>query len=556
MKGKTLIEYFYNIEATHPDVEFLKQPFGEKWESYTWKEGGEMARKLAAYFRSLNLKPHSHIGLVSKNCREWIITDLAIMMAGHVSVPFFPTLTGEQIGEVLKLGDVDVLCVGKMEGWDEMGKGVPNDMPIVSFPHYPGNSEVKRGKQWSEIMSEFEPITDNYVPAMDDLWTIIFTSGTTGTPKGVMHTYKIVNALIEEAFSKKNPLEMDKNGDNKFFSFLPLNHIAERAVVEMMCLRYGGTIAFTESIDRFAANLSDIRPTIFFAVPRIYTKFRGAILEKMPQKKMDLLLKIPIISGIIKKKIKSGLGLDKSRCTAVGAAPISQETKDWFRKLDIKITEGYGMTENCAATSFLFPHEDKPSSVGLPHDGTTVKIDPESQEILVKSNYIMKGYYKDEAKTAETIVDGWLHSGDQGKLDEDGYIYITGRVKDTFKSAKAKFIVPSQIEAKFETSTDIEQMCIVGLGMPQPMLLVALSESAIKEDKTVVEGRLSSLLDSVNTDLANYKKVSNIIVMKDAFCIEHDTLTPTLKVKRPQVHNEYKERMLAWCESGKKVIWE
>jgi len=556
MTGKTLIEYFYHNEKAHANKDFLKQPFGETWETYTWKEGGQMARKLAAYFRSLNLKPNSHIGLVSKNCREWVITDLAIMMAGHVSVPFFPTLTGDQINEVLKLGDVDLLCVGKMEGWDDMGQGVPDDMPIVRFPHYQGNSEIKRGKAWSEIMSEFEPITDNHIPKMDELWTIIFTSGTTGTPKGVMHTYKIVNSLIEEAFAVKNPLSLDTNGNNQFFSFLPLNHIAERAVVEMMCLRYGGTIAFTESIDRFAANLKDIRPTIFFAVPRIYAKFKAGILAKMPQKKMNLLLKIPILSGIVKKKVKSGLGLERSRCTAVGAAPIAQETKDWFKKLGIEITEGYGMTENCAATSFLFPHEDKPGSVGLPHDGTTVKIDPETQEILVKSNYIMKGYYKDEAKTAETIKDGWLYSGDQGKLDNEGYIYITGRVKDTFKSAKAKFIVPSEIEAKFETSEDLEQMCIVGLGMPQPMLLVALNETAQKAQNSDVERRLQLLLDKVNDKLPNYKKVANVIVMKEAFSIEKNTLTPTLKVKRPQVHNEFKNRMLAWCESGQKVIWE
>lgn len=556
MDNRTLIEYFYEYETKNPNKEFLRQPFGEKWESYTWKEGGIMARKLATYFKSLNLKPKSHIGLVSKNCREWIIADLAIMMSGHVSVPFFPTLTGEQISQVLDLGDVDLLIVGKMECWDDMGKGVPADMPIIKFPHYENNSVIERGKAWEEIMNENEPFMENYVPDMEDLWTIIFTSGTTGTPKGVMHTYKIVNSLLNEAFAKKNPLSIDYGGDNRFFSFLPLNHIGERAVVELMLLRYSGTASFTESIDRFAANLQSVRPTLFFAVPRIYTKFQGAILQKMPQKKMDLFLKLPILKNIVKKKIAAGLGLDQCRCTAVGAAPIPQATKDWFKKLGIPITEGYGMTENCAATSFLYPHEDKPASVGLPHDGSQIKIAPESNEILVKSNYIMKGYYKDPEKTAETIVDGWLHTGDQGKLDSQGYVYITGRVKDTFKTAKAKFIVPAEIEGKFEVSTDIEQLCLLGLGMPQPVLMVALSELAQQEDKAVVKASLEELMTKVNDKLANYKKVSSIVVMKEPFAIESNTLTPTLKVKRPQAHDQFKDRLHDWCESSDKVIWE
>jgi long-subunit acyl-CoA synthetase (AMP-forming) len=371
-----------------------------------------------------------------------------------------------------------------------------------------------------------------------------------------MHTYNIVKALVKEAFEINNPLSMDLNGENRFFSFLPLNHIGERAVVELMCLRYGGVISFTESLPRFAANLKSVKATMFFAVPRIYTKFRMAILEKMPQKKLDLLLKIPFVKSIIKKKIQTGLGLDQCRVAAVGAAPIAQETKDWYSKLGIPITEGYGMTENCAATSFLYPHEDKPHSVGLPHPGCEVKINPETNEILVKSNYIMKGYYNDEQKSKETIVEGWLHTGDQGKLDDEGYIYITGRVKDTFKTAKAKFIVPSQIEAKFEESTEIEQMCLLGLGMPQPIMMVQLSEAAAKIDKEKIEQSLTTLLDKTNAKLANYKKVSNIVVMNGPFCIEKNTLTPTLKVKRPQVHDEFKERLLGWCESGQKVIWE
>ncbi len=555
-QSKTIIEHFYDQESNNPNAPFLHQPFGENWETYTRKEAGMMARKLCSYLKAQNLPPKSHIGLVSKNCREWLITDLAIMMAGHVSVPFFATLSGEQINTVLKLGDVVMLFVGKTEVWDDMKTGVPEDMPIVKFPHYQGNSKVERGTSWHSIMSDYKPDMDTHKPKMTDLWTIIFTSGTTGTPKGVMHSYKSINAVIEEAFRVNNPLGLSEKGDNRFFSFLPLNHIAERALVACLPHKYGGEIFFTESLEQFGKNLNDAQPTTFFAVPRIWTKFMLKILEKMPQKKLNTLLKIPIVSSLVKKKITKGLGLQNARCTAVGAAPIAQSTKDWFKALGIGITEGYGMTENCAATSFLLPDQDRPGSVGLPLNGVEIKLAPETNEILMKGNVVMEGYYKDPEKTAETIVDGWLHTGDQGRFDEDGFLYITGRVKDTFKTAKAKFIVPSEVEAKFCDCMDIEQLCLLGLGMPQPVLFVALSDLGKAKTSEDIKESLTKELDKVNSKLPSYKKVSTIVVVKEAFSIEDDTLTPTLKIKRPQIHNKYKSDLLNYCETADKVVWE
>ncbi len=549
------ILHFYENEKKYANQPMLRQPFGDRWEVYTWAEVGRMARQLAAGLQSLGLPEKAHIGLVSKNCREWVIADLAIMMAGYVSVPFYPTLTSEQINEVLRLGDVAALFVGKMEVWEEMKRGVPKDMPIIAFPHYEGNSRVTEGHQWKDFINKFEPLEGTPSPSYDDIWTIVFTSGTTGTPKGVVLTFRAVDST-KMVIENDNNLEISLEGDNHFFSFLPLNHIAERVVVEVTCFRYGGTISFSENLARFAQNLRETRPTLFFAVPRIWTKFQLGVLAKMPQKKLDTFLKIPVVSSMVKKKLLKGLGLDRVRGTLTGAAPMAQSLKDWYRKIGLYISEGYGMTENCAIATTLDGRDYKPGSVGKVRYGGEIKIDPDTNEILFKSPWMMSNYYKDPEKTAETIKDGWLHTGDEGRLDEEGYLYITGRVKDTFKTAKGKFIVPAPLEWKFEHNVDIEQICIVGLGCPQPMALVVPSEMGTAKTKEALKESLEATLKQVNEELPNYQKISTIVVAKEAWDVENGLLTPTLKVKRNVMNQRYQDQFMNWHADKEMIVWE
>ena len=546
---------FYKWEKELANKPFLRQPFGDRWEEYTWAEVGQMARKLATGLKSLGLRDKAHIGLVSKNCREWIIADIAITMAGMVSVPFFPTLTGKQINEVLKLGDVDALFIGKLDVWEDMKSGVPEDMPTIAFPQYPGHSKVERGEQWDDFINRFEPMQENVKPAMDDIWTIVFTSGTTGTPKGVVLDYARMDStkmVVETA----NPLNISMTGENRFFSFLPLNHIAERIVVESTCLRYGGTMSFAESLATFAKNLQDVQPTIFFAVPRIWTKFQQGILAKMPQSKLDLMLKIPIVSGMVKKKIRTGLGLNEARAVLSGAAQLSEGLKQWFKKLGINITNGYGMTENSAMATSLYPQDNRPGSVGKAQPGATIRIDPDTEEIQMKAPYVMKGYYKDPQKTAEVLQDGWLSTGDQGRIDEDGFLFITGRVKDTFKTAKGEFIVPTPIEMELEQNSDVDQICIVGLGCPQPLAMIVPSEIGIAKPKKELEESLNNTLNHVNKTLESYQRVSTLVVVKEPWSVENGCLTPTLKVKRNVVNRQYQDHLEKWHEAKEQVIWE
>jgi long-subunit acyl-CoA synthetase (AMP-forming) len=554
MEKKALIQYFYEREKTSPDNPFLNQPFGDNWEMYTWGQVGQMARKVANYILQQGLPKGSKIGLVSKNCREWVITDLAIMMAEMVSVPFFATLSGEQIAEVLDIGDVEMLFVGKTEVWGSMKTGIPSDMPVVRFPHYEDCDKVDIGTDWTTIMESTSPLEGTPAASMDELWTIIFTSGTTGTPKGVMHDYNNVQEVI--TFVKEvNPMRSVLDGTMRLFSYLPLNHIAERVLL-VTCIAFGGQIFYTESLERFGQNLHSAQPTTFFAVPRIWTKFMQGILSKMPQAALDAVLADPVKAPVVKKQIATQLGLQNSSSNISGAAPIAQTTKDWWAKLGLPIGEAFGMTENFAVCSFLKDDVAKPGSVGKPHIGTELKIDEASGEILTKAPWTMKGYYKSPEKTAETIVDGWLHTGDKGKLDEEGYLYIIGRVKDTFKTAKGEFIVPSKVEDKFSENNDIEAMCLLGLGMPQPVLLVAPSEIGLNKSAEELKESLQNTLTKANEQLDNYTKVTTCVICNDALSVEKGTLTPTLKVKRNKVHELYKDRLPEFCDCEESVIWD
>ena len=547
---------FYEWEQKHRNRPLLRQPFGDNWEIYTWGEVGQMARKLATGLKSLGLRENAHIGLISKNCREWIIADMAIMMAGYVSVPFFPSLKGEELNFLLDYGDVDLIFVGKIETWQDIKNDIPLELPVIKFPNYKGFSIVDRGEEWFEFLGKHNPIKNPHIPRLSDLWTIIFTSGTTGNPKGVKLSYYAIDETKNITLNE-NPLKVDFSGNNSFISYLPLNHIAERVVVEHVCLRFGGSLSFVESIDSFAKNLRDIQPHIFFAAPRIWTKFQLGILGKLSQKKLDILTRIPIISGLIKNKLKKGLGLNRARSTISGSAPISISTIKWFRKVGIYITNGYGMTENCAICSQVDGRNFKKlDSVGRAQYGAEIKIDESSGEVLMRGPYVMDGYYKNDELTTKTLVDGWLHTGDKGYLDEDNYLNITGRVSDSFKTSKGEFIEPLTLESYFADIQEIEEICITGLGLTQPIGLVQLSDIG----KSIKRDELSEILDEklaeINSDLENYKKISTIVIVKDQWTEQNKILGPTLKIKRGNVEEMYFSKYNSWESNNSKIVWE
>lgn len=551
---KSPIENFYHWEKTTPENIFLRQPYGNEWKTLTYAEAGVEARKLLKVLQVLDLKKGDHIGILSKNCYHWILADLAIMMGGYVSVPYYASLQGNALKTVIEDSEIKLLFLGKLEQFSEKTHPIPEELKVIKFPHYQGNAKVTIGLEWTNVMSDVSPAEEVNIPHIDDLWTILYTSGTTGKPKGVMHSYKNP-ALVIRGEELAHYVGIFKVKNQKYLSFLPLNHVGERIGTEINCLATGGTISFGESLETFVKNLQDTQATFFFAVPRIWTKFYEGVTAKMNKNLLNFLFTVPFVSSIIKKKIKFGLGLADAKIVATGAAITPAFLKEWYKKLDIHLIEAYGMTEVCGAISYGVDLNTPYDSVGKPVPFCEIKIDPETQEILMKTPYMMLGYYKSPEKTAEVLQDGWLHSGDRGLIDENGFVKVIGRINDAFKTAKGKYIIPNPIEQKFEKNPYLENICLCGYSVPQPIALVTLNENAKNANKEEIEKSFEESLNIINKKLATHEKVAKVVIHKTSWTEQSGLLTPTLKVKRPIVDDTFGKDFEKWYEKKEKIIW-
>ena len=551
---QSFLDFFYRWERERADSVFLRQPFGKAWLEITYAEAGQMARRMCAALQKLGLQPGDHIGLLSKNCYHWIIADLAIMMGRFVSVPFYASLPKEQLAEVIQLSDIKAIFIGKLDQWGDRQEAVPANLQVIRFPHYQGNASIDIGYEWDTLMEANTPIVGEPQPALDDLWTILFTSGTTGTPKGVMHSYRNPATVlrIEELTNFNGALQMQQH---KWFSFLPLNHVAERIGVEANCLANGGSISFAESIDTFAANIRSVQPSFIFAVPRIWTKFYQGVTDRLPAPLLKRLFKIPLLGALLKKLIRKAMGLSDIEIAGTGAAITPAYLKEWYQELGIHLVEAYGMTEVCGSIC-NGPQLDAPSdSVGTAVPYCEVKIDSDSQEILMKAPYQMKGYYKNPEKTGEVLKDGWIHSGDRGTIDQNGYVRVIGRVKDAFKTSKGQFIVPNPIEEQLAANEYIEQVCVVGLGCSQPLALVNLSPGASTLKREQLEETLRASVVKANQSLARYQQISTLVVDQTAWTEHNRMVTPTLKVRRTELDQRYGQFYEQWHQQIGDIIW-
>ncbi len=540
----SIIDCFCKYEIEKPDAIFLSEPVNGVYQEFSWKSAGAEIRKMAAVLEQKGLKKGDKVAILSKNCAFWVMADLAILMAGCVPVPLYPNSTPQSLNQILIHSDSQLIFIGKLDNPALMQQAVPAGMPQISFPFYPiAGTEI-----WTDLTSKQDPIQGKPLISPQDLSCIIYTSGTTGMPKGVVHSFEAMSFAVD-AFLQTNPTLRKEI----FFSYLPLCHVAEKMLVECGTIFTGSTMYFVESMDSFSKNLQFTRPTVFLAVPRIWEKMREEILKKMPQAKLDRILRIPVISTLFKRILRKKLGFSRANFIFTGASPINPMLLEWFKKLDLEIMEAYGMTENMALSHANKKGQTKFGTVGTSYPGVEVRIG-EDQEVQVKSKASMLGYYKEPELTAECFIDGYLRTGDQGSIDANGFLTIIGRTKDQFKTSKGKYVSPAPIESKILEHPFIDQACVVGHALPSALVICILSPQGREENASTLNLALSEHLKNVNEQLEQHEKLSKMVLLKEEWTIDNGILTPTLKIKRKSVDQQYQDNYEKWQSQPESVL--
>lgn len=534
---KTPLECLSVNAYSTPDRVFLTQPKDGEVLTWSWLKVKQDAIKLANALRNEGIGKADRVIIWSKNCAEWIISDFAIQMLGAISVPLYPGQGNDSSKYVMEHSGAKLIIVGKQDDYPAVERILSDcSIPRVAMDYYTGACELT----WHECMSHSDDFDIEY-PHLDDLMTIVYTSGTTGNPKGVMHSYRTYGATCQ-MFKETFDLEVNiPSSQQRFFSFLPLAHMAERIIVQGNAIYFGAPIFFAESLETFISDVQRARPSVFFAIPRIWEKLREQILAKISEEKLELLLKLPIVSSLIKKKIKKSLGLDNVRIIGCGAAPISPKTLNWYDSLGMPILEGYGMTENSCYGTFNLPSKRQITSVGYALPDCEIKLSDTDNEVLLRSPGLMLGYYHDvEATDGAFDKDGFYRSGDRGLIDDQGYLHIVGRLREQFKSSKGKFIVPTNIEKLIISHPLIEQVCVIGSGMTQPVLIAQLSETAQEYSDEELMAVLTRCIEESNTQLEHHEILSSAWFTRKEWNVDNKLMTPTLKVKRHEVELCYR----------------
>ena len=550
------LQSLYHWERAAPDRIALTQPMGDGTvQDFTWAQVGDQVRRMATHLQAQGWERGAKVAILSKNCAWWLMSDLAIWMAGYVSVPLYPTLAPETIRQILSHSEAKACFVGKLDGWEHMQPGIPGDLPCISYALSP-ESARKSYPQWASICASQAPLQGEPLREADELATLIYTSGTTGNPKGVMQSFGAIAWALTSGL-KRIPMQED----DRMLSYLPMAHVVERVLVEQGWLRTGMHVFFADSLESFAADLQRARPTLFFSVPRLWVKFQQGVHAKMPAKKLDRLLSIPFIGGLVRRKVLKALGLDQCKFAAGGAAPMPVALLEWYRKLGLPINEGYGLTENLALSHLTLPGLDQTGTVGPPYEGVEVRIDATSGEVQMRSPAVMLGYYKEPELTRQTFTeDGWLRTGDKGSIDANNCLRITGRILDLFKTSKGKYVAPAPIADRLCMHPDVEACVVTGANLGQPLGLVMLSAVAVarirsESERELLKTDLVRHLEAVNAPLDPHERLDCLVAITTPWTVDNGFITPTFKVKRNHVEEVYASHYESWVTTRSKVVW-
>lgn len=524
----TLQDYLNHWANEAPDREWLIDRKGDQFQKWTWSEARAEISALAAYLESLSLKKVHKCAILSRNCAHWVMADLATVASGGVTVPLFTTLPPETAQYILEFAEVEVLFVGASPNWEQVKTIVPEHVKIISLPEGPHGDA---GARWDDLSTRYAGKKPSYQARHDDLMSIVFTSGTTGLPKGVMQTHDSMLVPMERgslAFSLRN--------HPRLFSYLPMAHIAERQLVLVQSLIRAGSIYFNESLETLARDMADACPNYFFGAPRVWEQLQQAIIAKFgSQEALEQALGSD--PDGVSELIRKGLGLDKADYLLTAAAPTPASLIHWYERLGLYLKEGYEQTE-AMGLSVNTNEERRIGSIGKPVQGVDMRI-ADNGELLCKAPGLAVGYYRNAEKTAETFVDGWVHTGDKARVDEDGFYYITGRVKDYFKTIQGKFVSPIPIEDAFSGLPLVEQQCLLGRGYSKTVMLCVLSANGQQAESADVERRLIERIERVNDDVEKHARIGAVIVSKEPWSIENGLLTPTLKMRREQLEQHF-----------------
>ena len=570
---------YYQLEKYNLPKAFTTKYDG-KWVSISTQEYINRANSISRGLLNLGVQPNDKIAIISSNNRtEWNICDIGILQIGAQNVPIYPTITKEDYEYVLNHSEASYVFVSDLEVLNKINKikGNTKLKGVFTFDNIKGEKSweeiLKSGKD-SDNQKDVEEIKNKVKP--EDLATLIYTSGTTGRPKGVMLSHKNIVTNVLESY-KKIPLNY---GKDKALSFLPVCHIFERMILYLY--QYSGVhINFAESLEKLTENAQEIKPHMMTAVPRLYEKIfdkiiaKGADLTGIKKRlffwAVDLGLKyepygqngwwyekqLALAKKLIFSKWQAALG-GELKIMASGASALQPRLTRIFTAAGMPIMEGYGLTETSPVVSVSSMENGgfRVGTVGKIIDGITVKI-AETGEILVKGHNVMMGYYKDPEKTAEVIKDGFFHTGDKGEIDSNGFLKITGRTKEMFKTSGGKYVVPPLLEGELKQSRFIEQVMVIGEGQKMPAALIQPNFEFIKEwidrkkmnigktNQEIISSeevikRIQTELDTCNNHFAKWEQIKVFRLTEDEWSINGGHLTPTMKMKREVIKNIYK----------------